>query len=215
MPGGQAGARGARCLGDLVTAYADRCMDDASLLHWDRHLVTCPRCQAAVEGERRMLGALRSPSSSMVPGDLRSMLLAVASEVAAEPPAQQEAAPRRHWVPPVPVAPVPVVDRCAPALHRSARRATVFAGLAASATAAATWGVVVAGAGPATTATTSSFTPQVTPAVQRARTPAQGVMPASYTVSHLGASPSVLPVRTVQASPAVSVVRHRSAESTP
>ena len=210
-----------------MTAYADRSMEPAALLQWDRHLVTCPRCQAAVDGERRMLGALRNPSGSTVPGDLRSMLLAVAAEVAAEQPAdhradppaarqaEQEPAPRRHWVPPVPVAPVPVVDRCAPALHRSARRATVFAGLAASATAAATWGVVVAGAGPATTAVTSSFTPQVTPAVQRARTPAQGVMPASYTVSHLTAAPSVLPVRTVQASPAVSVVRHRSAQSTP
>ena len=49
--------------------------------------------------------------------------------------------PRRPAGPP----PIPVVDRTAPALHRSAVWATVFAGLAAGASAAAAWSFAVVG----------------------------------------------------------------------
>jgi hypothetical protein len=224
MPGSQAGAHGNRCLGDQLTAYADRAMPDAVLLHWDRHLVACISCRAAVEEERRVLAALRSPSASCVPGDLRSMLLAVAAEVCAEAqpsgragartPGRSAAGPsarqsRDPFVPPVPVAPVPVVDRTMPAFHRSARRATVFAGIAAGATAAAAWGLAVTG---------SNLNPPVrptSPAVQGVRPVTPGYANASFTVRGLGTRGAPVPTTTSPVGPAVSQTRDRSAQSTP
>ncbi|MFC8502909.1 anti-sigma factor family protein [Pedococcus sp. NPDC057267] len=214
--------RGGRCLGDRLTAYADRAMDAASLLHWDRHLVACTRCRALVEQERRVLDALRAPACSAVPGDLRSLLLAVAeqalgpeSAAVIAPTASGRGASRAgsagpHFLPPVPVAPVPVVDRSAPALHRSVRRATVFAGIAAGATAAAAWGLVVTGG----SAAPSSPTTPASPAVQRTRSAQPGFATAAFTVRGLGSSAgTAASVRNV--GPTVSGARQRSAESTP
>ncbi|GAB3449079.1 hypothetical protein GCM10027517_34930 [Phycicoccus ginsengisoli] len=198
--------RPGRCLGDRLTAYADRAMDAASLLHWDRHLVACTRCRALVEQERRVLGALRAPSASAVPGDLRSLLLAVADQPLGP---VTTGAGRSHLPPPVPMAPLPVVDRGAPALHRSVRRATVFAGIAAGATAAAAWGLAVTGG-----AGVSTPSAPVSPAVQRARSAQPGFATAAFTVRRLGTSTnpagSTRPV-----GPAVSGARDSSAESTP
>jgi len=209
MPGGHPGAHGGRCLGDRVTAYADRAMPDATLLRWDRHLVACTSCRAEVEEERRVLAALRSPSASCVPGDLRSMLLAVAAEVGGDARPSRRSPSRGPFVPPVPTAPVPVVDRAMPAMHRSARRATVFAGIAAGATAAAAWGLAVTGSNP-----TAPSQP-VSPAVQRARPVTSGFANASFTVRGLGSHAAPVPSVTATVGPAVGQWRQRSAQSTP
>lgn len=191
-----------RCLGDQLTAYADRAMDDATLLRWDRHVVGCQCCRAAVDEERRVLSALRSSTGSPVPGDLRSMLLALATEL---PTAALEGpgAGRASGPPPVPVAPVRVVDRGTPALHRSAGRATVYAGLAAGATAAAALSLVVTGG-------LTSTNPTAPPAVQRAKPVTPGFATAAFTVRGLGGSAS-----TPSGTPSVGTVRGRSAQSTP
>jgi hypothetical protein len=156
-------ARPGRCLGPELSAYADRSLCPEELTLWDRHLVACTACRCAVESERRMLAALRSPATPALPSALRASLLSLAT--AAEPAGpRQPASPRRSGllgaaaaspvVPPVPrrtgpgaaAPPLPVVPRSAPALHRSPVRATVFAGLAAGATAAAAWSLAVVGA---------------------------------------------------------------------
>ncbi|GAA2733809.1 hypothetical protein GCM10009867_12540 [Pedococcus aerophilus] len=216
------GLPGARCLGADLTAYADRVMDTASLLKWDRHVVACTCCRAAVDEERRVLASLRSPSAPGVPGDLRGMLLAMANDpgaAGAAPPghALADRSARAAWslpmVPPVPTAPVPVVDRGAPAMHRSARRATVFAGLAAGATAAAAWSLVVTG-GSLTSPTPTSVTPGT---VQRAR-PAPGFATAAFTVPVLGTRTPATPPRSTQptrSAPDVGAARLGSAQSTP
>jgi hypothetical protein len=177
-------------------------MDAATLLRWDRHVVTCGCCRAAVEGERRVLAALRSPTSSPVPRDLRGMLLAMASQPAG--PETGSSSRSAHVVPPVPVAPVRVVDRGAPALHRSARRATVYAGLAAGATAAAAWSLVISGGA------LTSPSPTVSPAVQRAKPVSPGFATAAFTVPGLGSASSATTM-----TPAVGSWRGRSAQSTP
>ena len=208
LPGG-----GGRCLGADLTAYADRTLDAATLLRWDRHVVACACCRAAVEDERRVLAALRSPSASCVPGDLRGMLLAMGaglSNASGSPADGAGDAPagRRPLAPPVPVAPVRVVDRGAPALHRSARRATVFAGLAAGATAAAAWSLVVTGG------SVASPTPAVTPGtVQPARPVGPAFATAMFTVPGLGTRST--PGRTTQPAPGVGTARLGSAQSTP
>lgn len=220
MPGGPAGAAGARCLGERVTAYADRAMDPASLLHWDRHLVTCEVCRAAVDEERRVLSSLRAdPGATPMPTDLRSLLLAMAAEQCPSTP--ERASRDRRTVPPVPrpvapmsFSPVPVVHRAAPALHRSARRATVFAGLAAGATAAAAWTVAVSGA--ATTGTTAATTsvPRVSPVAQRTRVPSS-YAPAVFTVQRSALGVTVTSVHGSAVPPGASTMRPGSAESTP
>jgi hypothetical protein len=208
MPGGHPG--GNRCLGESLTAYADRAMPDAVLLRWDRHLVACTRCRAAVEEERRVLAALRSPSVSCVPGDLRSMLLAVAAEPGVLPGTPDPSSARRHpVVSPIPVAPVPVVDRAMPAMHRSVRRATVFAGIAAGATAAAAWSIAV------TAAPTASPTQPSAPAVQGVSPVTRGYTNASFTVRGLGNPAVAPPSATTTVAPAVVHPRQRSAQSTP
>ena len=55
-------------------------MDAATLLQWDRHLVACACCRGAVAEERRVLASLRARPAQSVPGDLRGMLLALASD---------------------------------------------------------------------------------------------------------------------------------------
>jgi hypothetical protein len=210
MPGGQLGEPRSRCLGAELTAYADRAMDAASLRHWDRHLVACTSCRQAVEAERRMLSSLRAPAGADLPRDLRSMLLAVACE-----PVGVQPSPRSRRtsvaVPPVPVAPVravpvPVLDRSAPALHRSVVRATVCAGLAAGATAAAAWSLAITGSN---TPAGSSNLP-----VQPAR-PATPAMVNAATRAPVFTSTSVASVLGWNAQPAVRTVGGRSAQSTP
>ena len=217
------GLPGARCLGADLTAYADRAMNAATLLRWDRHVVACGSCRSAVDEERRVLASLRSPSASGVcgvSGDLRGMLLALANDPRgpdwASGPAGGAPVPSA-WslpmAPPVPSAPVRVVDRGAPAMHRSARRATLSAGLAAGATAAAAWSLVVTG---------SSLTPPapatVTPGtVQRAR-PAPGFVAAVFTVPALAARASTAPSPSTpptQFTPDPGAARLGSAQSTP
>jgi hypothetical protein len=196
MPGAAPGARRGRCLGDQVTTYADRAMDPVTLREWDRHLVTCGCCRAAVDEERRVLASLRSTSASMVPTELRSMLIAMA---------QSSPGPTHDFggVPPVPVAPVRVVDRGAPALHRSVRRATVFAGLAAGATAVAACSLVLTGG------SLTSPNPEA-PAVQRARPAAPGFATAAFTVPNLGGGSAA-----TSTTPSMGVPAGRSAQSTP
>jgi len=198
-----------RCLGPELTAYADRAMCPDELRAWDRHLVACTACRQAVEEERRMLASLRGPAMPAVPSDLRAMLLSMAAgpgapgpggadPVGAEAvggrgplfqPGALHARPLR-----IPPPPVPVVDRCAPAHHRSAVRATVFAGLAAGASAAAAWSFAVAGSPLAPT----QPAPAPGTAVQRSR-------PASptFTSASFGAS---LRARTAQPGSATTVV---------
>lgn len=203
MPTGRLGGPRARCLGPELTAYADRVMDPATLRHWDRHLVACTSCRHAVESERRVLQSLRAPGGGPdLPGDLRSLLLSLASERAAAAPAPVPAVP----VAPVPVrsSPVPVVDRGTPALHRSAVRATVFAGLAAGATAAAAWSLAVAG--------NSLTSPSPSTTQVRARPPAFVNGTAGTRVV---TGSSVTAVVGWNARPALTTVRERSAQSTP
>jgi hypothetical protein len=177
-------------------------MDEATLLRWDRHVVGCQCCRAAVDEERRVLSALRSSAGSPVPGDLRGMLLALATQL---PPSGAEGSnsTRAPLLPPIPVAPVPVVDRGTPALHRSAGRATVYAGLAAGATAAAALSLVVSGG-------LTSTNPTAPPVVQRAKPVSPGFATAAFTVPGLGGSPV-----TPTVAPSVGAVRGRSAQSTP
>lgn len=250
MPGASPG-RG-RCLGEAaLTAYADRAMDPFTLLQWDRHVLTCACCRAAVAEERRVLAALRAPAEPTMPGDLRGMLLALAADPSvtglgsgtagsggwSEPDGAvggSHGASRRGrdgFPPTIPVAPVRVVDRGTPAMHRSARRASVFAGLAAGATAAAAWGVAMTGA------TAPLPVPAATPGLVRGTPPAASQFaPAAFMVANLGrarttavpfATGSVHPsaARTATAlrstsvgstaRPAVSTLPVRSAESTP
>jgi hypothetical protein len=174
-------------------------MDDATLLRWDRHVVTCQSCRGAVDEERRVLSALRSSAGSPLPNDLRGMLLALATQPQSEGTRPASAA----LAPPIPVAPVRVVDRGAPAQHRSAGRATVYAGLAAGATAAAALSLVVTGG-------LTSTNPSVSPAVQRAKPASPGFATAAFTVPGLGGSHSATTF-----TPAVGTTRGRSAQSTP
>jgi hypothetical protein len=214
-----------RCLGPELTAYADRALSPAELRSWDRHLVACACCRQAVEAEKRVLTALRATAGPGVPSDLRAVLLSMASTGdRAERPA---GAPRADGLPAgasavqplrIPPPPVPVVDRCAPALHRSAMRATVFAGLAAGASAAAAWSFAVVG-GPLAPTSPAAPAPAPGTAVQRAR-PASP----SFTTASFGASLRARPQLPVSATtvffsgagrPVVSGTVRGSAQSLP
>lgn len=136
-----------RCLGgDEISEYVERALSRAELLHWDRHLVVCVRCQGAVEAERRMMASLRGREPSL-PGDLHAALLSLAS-VAPSAPARSSHH-RRAPVESPRTVPVPVLSPSAPACHRSALRSAVFATLAAGASAAAAWSLAMTGAAPA------------------------------------------------------------------
>ena len=158
MPGaGLTGGRG-RCLGDHLTAYADRAMDDATLLRWDRHVVDLSCCRAAVDAERRVLSALRSSAGSPVPGDLRGMLLALGAQTHGPQPV----APYRRTRPGCRrcrCAPVRVVDRALPPSTGRPVAPPSTPAWRAGATAAAALSLVVSGG-----LTTSN--PSVSPAVQ-------------------------------------------------
>ena len=124
-----------RHLDALLSAYADRSLPAATLLACDRHVAICHGCRVAVDAERRMLSSLRSAATPALSSRLESALLGVA--VYAVP----TVATRR---PP----PLAVVDRSAPAMHRSPVRAALLASLVAGASAAAAWSVGVSGVGP-------------------------------------------------------------------
>jgi hypothetical protein len=224
-------------------------MDPVTLLHWDRHVLTCAGCRAAVAEERRVLAALRAPAEPTMPRDLRGMLLALAADPSAQglrpgaagaPDgsgaegavwAPDDAHGREGFAPSIPVAPVRVVDRGTPAMHRSARRATVFAGLAAGATAAAAWGVAMTGAtaplpGPAATPGLVHGTPPATSPFAPAefmvanlgsvRTPAVPFVPGSAGPSTARAATALRSASVGStARPAVSGLPVRSAQSTP
>ncbi len=215
VTGAHPAPRRGRCLGPDLTAYADRALDAATLLRWDRHVVSCEACRCAVAEERRVLASLRAPSAPDCPGDLRGMLLALAGSEGDRLDGRRGVHEAPH-VPPVPVAPVRVVDRGAPALHRSARRSTVFAGLAAGATAAAAWSLVVSGG--AVTGATSGVVPGATPGtVQRARPVGVGSVgqaPAVFTVPAARFVRSGAVVRPTSA-PATGTARPSSAQLTP
>lgn len=204
-----------RCLGPELTAYADRALSPAELRSWDRHLVACTCCRQAVEAEKRVLGALRATGGPAVPSDLRAVLLSMASGGApadgpsGAPCADGRAAPVREVRPlRIPPPPVPVVDRCAPAMHRSVMRATVFAGLAAGASAAAAWSIAVTGS-PLT-----PIQPTPSPAVQRTRPPVSSFVNAQLT-SGLAPFGAATPATLSPARTAVNGAEGRSAQSTP
>ena len=120
----------------MLSAYADRSLPAATLLACDRHVAICPSCLEAVEAERRLLSSLRTAVTPELPSRLESALRDLA--ICAVP-----------TVPTSRPAPLAVVGRFAPAIHRSPVRAAVLASLAAGASAAAAWSVGVSGVGPA------------------------------------------------------------------
>lgn len=166
------------CLGDRVGEYVERSLPPDELLAWDRHLVSCVTCLGAADLERRLRATLRSAPE--VPADLRTLLLSVSQEIPVAVPAPRPAGiPHRRPAtvganPPEPDAratrPGPdlglvVLAQGAPAQHRSALRAALFATAAAGASAAAAWGMSV---GPG--ASTARITPvplPVRPASER------------------------------------------------
>jgi hypothetical protein len=219
-------ARSSRCLGPELSAYADRSLCADELLLWDRHLVSCTSCRSAVAAERRLLASLRGSGGPEVPSALRASLLSLgASGADCDPgaaPAQHDAptpavgrppawAVRRDSgpvVPPVPrrpagPVPLPVVSRAAPALHRSPVRATVFAGLAAGASAAAAWSLAVVG-----TPLVPPSPPRVSPgpAVQPARSSAPGLMSTSLAARVPGTAPAPFPASVVRSGALRTVV---------
>ncbi|MEO6145138.1 MAG: zf-HC2 domain-containing protein [Dermatophilaceae bacterium] len=124
-----------RHVDEMLSAYADRSLPAATLLSCDQHVAFCLRCQVAVDAERRMLSSLRTAVTPELSSRLESALLGVAA----------------HAVPTVPTrrpSPLTVVDRAAPAMHRSPVRAALLASLVAGASAAAAWSVGVSGVGP-------------------------------------------------------------------
>ena len=119
---------GTQHLGTMVSAYVDRVLPPPLQHACDRHLVTCAVCREAAAAERRLLGSLREARMPGPPSRLQASLL----DLAAQAPA------------PVGPAPLGLVRRDAPAMHRSPVRAAMLAGLAAGASAAAAWSIGVA-----------------------------------------------------------------------
>jgi hypothetical protein len=214
-------------------------MCDAELRQWDLHLVACTACRQAVDAERRLLAALRGPAGPSLPADLRAMLLSVGARAEAGPADGDTAAdrhpalcspggpppdaPRRAPSRPsaamplrIPPPPVPVIDRTAPAMHRSAVRATVFAGLAAGASAAAAWSFAVVGT-PLVPSAPAAPAPGT--AVQRARPSTPSFTSASFGVPARARTALPVSATTVFFSsagrPVVSGSRLGSAESAP
>jgi hypothetical protein len=221
-------SRTQRCLGPELTAYVDRALCPVELRAWDLHLVACARCRQAVEDERRVLASLRGAVEPALPGDLRAMLISMAAAGPVASSAAGSSAPEPHAgrvaLEPrplrIPPPPLPVVDTCAPAQHRSAMRATVFAGLAAGASAAAAWSFAVVGS-PSVAAPT---TPAPGTAVQRSRPATPSFSTASFSSASLGASlraRTPLPVTGATVvfggggRPVVSAAHRASAESLP
>jgi hypothetical protein len=115
----------------------------------------------------------------------------------------------------IPPPPVPVIDRAAPAMHRSAVRATVFAGLAAGASAAAAWSFAVVG----TPLVPTAPMPAPGSAVQRARPSTPSFTSASFGMPAGARTAMPVSATTVFFSsagrPVVSGYRLGSAESAP
>jgi hypothetical protein len=214
-------------------------MCPAELRQWDRHLVACTACRHAVDAERRLLATLRGSAGPALPGDLRAMLLSVGACAeagttgSADPDADLDSAhgaprgafahaprrgPARSAAVPlrIPPPPVPVINRTAPAMHRSAVRATVFAGLAAGASAAAAWSFAVVGTPLVPSAPTA---PAPGTAVQRARPSTPSFTSASFGATARARTPLPVSATTVFFSsagrPVVSGSRLGSAESAP
>jgi hypothetical protein len=110
-------------LGDQVSAYVDRALPAEVLARQDRHVVICQVCRSQVDDERRLLGYLRRTDTIGIPTSLSAAL--------------RELCPL-----PVPAQPVPLErSRRSHLGSRSPVRAALLAGLAASASAAAAWGI--------------------------------------------------------------------------
>lgn len=101
---------------------------------WDRHLVSCAACRAAVQEERRLQAALAE--GPRLPGELRGALLALA----ARPEPQPEV-----FAFPGPTVPLATLAPSAPPVHRSVLRSAVVAAAVAGASAAAAWSLGLAG----------------------------------------------------------------------
>jgi len=119
----------------MLSAYADRSLPAATLLACDRHVAICHGCRVAVDAERRMLSSLRSSATPALSSRLESALLGVAVDAVPADPTRRPS-------------PLAVVNRSAPAMHRSPVRAALLASLVAGASAAAAWSVGVSGVGP-------------------------------------------------------------------
>lgn len=155
-----------RHLGPQLSDYVDRRLDGPTLMEFDRHVVACQVCRTAADKERMLLASMRSAPAAQVSAGLHQLLLGLGGNGSAQPP--------EGSVPQVPVAPsplqamrLPVVPPATPALHRSPLRATLLAGLAASASAAVAWGLTA----PVATSTASapaSAVPRSTPSVVQA-----------------------------------------------
>lgn len=135
-------SRGARgCLGDRVSDYVAGSLPAPEKLAWDRHLVACLGCRGSVDLERRLQDTLRA--APRVPDDLRSLLLSVSQEIPVAVPNRPadpgSDAPAR----PGPDLGLAVLAPGAPAQHRSALRAAVFATAAAGASVVAVWGIAM------------------------------------------------------------------------
>jgi hypothetical protein len=155
-----------RHLGPLLSDYVDRRLDGATLAEFDRHVVACQVCRAAADNERALLTSMRTAPGPEVSAGLQQLLLGLAG---AAPSAQPSP------VPDVPVAPapvqalrLPVVPPATPALHRSPLRATLLAGLAASASAAVAWGLTAPAAPSSAGVAPVSTVPRTTPSVVQA-----------------------------------------------
>lgn len=220
------------CLGERVVEYVARSLPDAELLACDRHLIVCASCRKAVDDERRMLARLAV--EPMMPSDLRTALLSLASLPPTAPPPPPEApsavrhAVRRH--PAVadsrpPAAPIPVrlaiLAPSAPACHRSPLRSAVLAAVAAGASAAAAWSMAVTGA-----TATATGGPVVRPAgagQPAARTiPSTGArdiwnVSATYTQPRLATlqAPILTAMQTAYGTPRNGSLGARGAQSTP
>lgn len=129
---------GAGHLGDRVSAYVDRTLAPDLLRRLDRHVVTCERCRAAADGERRLLASLRASRTPPVPTSLTAALRGLSSSAPVLAPSVGLPIGSPSVV-------LPTVPPRAPALHRSPVRAVLLAGLAAGASAAAAWGIAATG----------------------------------------------------------------------
>ncbi len=223
-----------RCLGERVVEYVARTLPGSDLLDCDRHLVACASCRRAVDDERRMLARLAV--EPMMPSDLRTALLSLASLPASTPPPPPAAPPsvrlavRRHPATasrrysPIPAGParLAVLAPSAPACHRSPLRSAVFAAVAAGASAAAAWSMAVTGA-----AATATVDPGARPAgeAQPARlapnvpsVTTRGIWSVSATYGSPRAATLLAPVLAMQAAygtPRGGLTGTRGAQSTP
>lgn len=223
-----------RCLGERVVEYVARSLPAADLLACDRHLVACASCRRVVDDERRMLARLAV--APMMPSDLRTALLSLASLPSSSPPPPPPApaavrlAVRRHpavsvrrpslvSIGPVPLA---VLAPSAPAFHRSPLRSAVLAAVAAGASAAAAWSMAVTGAAATASVDPGAGSPggaqpaRLSPTARAAARDIWGVS-ASYTSRRPSVlqGPALLAMQTAYATPRNGIAGARGAQSTP